>query len=281
MPRTLRSLMICLLVLFAASTVVLTACASPEDNDTGTDTGNDAGTDTNNGDDPPAPVVAMTDRGLDIVGSFDAPGGLTGYAARFQGRPIALYVTEDDQHAVIGTLIDKDGNDLSSGPLERMVAGPGNEEAWEALADSTWVIDGDPDAERVVYEITDPNCPYCHQFWQLARPWVESGAVQIRHVMVGILKQDSVAKAAAIVAADDPEAALERNQNNFDSGGVATTGDIPRAARDKVQANTDLMQRLGYFATPTILYRKDDGSIGSKNGLPRGDDVEKILGPKP
>ena len=41
------------------------------------------------------------------------------------------------------------------------------------------------------------------------------------------------------------------------------------------------MEALGYFATPTILYRKTNGDIGLKQGMPRGDDVEKILGPKP
>lgn len=231
--------------------------------------------------DYPAPIAALANRGLDIVDSFEAPGELTGYAATFRGRPMAIYLTPDGEHALLGTLVDGDGTDLTAKPLERIVSGPKNNDAWERLADSTWVRDGDEDAERIVYELTDPNCPYCNQFWQTARPWVEAGDVQIRHVMVGILKADSVPKAATIVAADDPGAALERHERNYASGGITVADDIPENAQDKVRANNVLMSALGYFATPTILYRDANGEIAVKQGMPRGEDVEQILGPKP
>ena len=231
--------------------------------------------------DSPSPVAAMADRGMNILGSFDAPSGLTGYAATAQGRPMAIYVTEDGKHAVLGTLVDENGNDLTAEPLERMASGPQNRKAWGRLAEATWVRDGDADAPRIVYEITDPNCPYCNQFWQTARPWVEAGEVQIRHVMVGILKADSVPKAATIVGADDPEAALERQERNYASGGIDIAEDISDATRDKILDNNGLMEALSYFATPTILYRKANGDVGLQQGMPRGDDVEKVLGPKP
>ncbi|MES1926173.1 thiol:disulfide interchange protein DsbG [Salinisphaera sp. T31B1] len=264
MTRNLRLPIIGMIAAVAIGAYALVAWSAPEDKT-----------------DPPAPVVAMADRGLEILGPFDAPGGLRGYAATFQGRPMAIYVTEDGQHAVLGTLVDENGNNLTAEPLERIASGPQNEKAWEQLGKATWIRDGKADAPRIVYEITDPNCPYCNQFWQTARPWVEAGEVQIRHVMVGILKADSVPKAATIVGADDPEAALERQERNYASGGIDIAEDIPDAARDKILDNNSLMEALGYFATPTILYRKANGDIGLKQGMPRGDDVEKILGPKP
>lgn len=264
MTRTARLSLILTITATAIGMYALVAWAAPEEDS-----------------DSPAPVAAMEDRGMNILGSFDAPSGLTGYAATVQGRPMAIYVTEDGKHAVLGTLVDEQGNNLTADPLERISSGPQNKKAWDQLADATWIRDGDADAPRIVYEITDPNCPYCNQFWQTARPWVEAGDVQIRHVMVGILKADSVPKAATIVGADDPEAALERQERNYASGGIEVAEDIPDAARDKILDNNSLMEALGYFATPTILYRKANGDIGLKQGMPRGDDVEKILGPKP
>ena len=269
MTRLTRMLLAVPLAAVVAGAYVLLAWAGPSDADNDRDA------------DRPAPVAALADRGLEIVDRFEAPGGLTGYAATFQGRPMAIYLTPDGEHALLGTLVDSDGTDLTAEPLERIVSGPKNNDAWDQLADSTWVRDGDEDAERIVYELTDPNCPYCNQFWQTARPWVEAGDVQIRHVMVGILKADSVPKAATIVAADDPSAALERHEQNYAVGGITAADDIPESARDKVTANNDLMSALGYFATPTILYRDANGEIAVKQGMPRGDEIEQILGPKP
>lgn len=269
MTRISRMLLAVPLAALAAGAYVLLAWAGPSDADNERDA------------DRPAPIAALADRGLDIVDSFEAPSGLTGYAATFQGRPMAIYLTPDGEHALLGTLVDSAGTDLSAEPLERIVSGPENDDAWDRLADSTWVRDGNEDAERIVYELTDPNCPYCNQFWQTARPWVEAGDVQIRHVMVGILKADSVPKAATIVAADNPGAALERHERNYVNGGITAADDIPESAREKVNTNNDLMSALGYFATPTILYRDTDGEIVVKQGMPRGEEIEQILGPKP
>lgn len=230
----------------------------------------------------PPPVTALSAQGLEIVEKFEAPAGLTGYAATVQGRPIAIYLTQDGQHAIVGTLVDAHGKNMTAELLQRIISGPQGEKAWKQLESAAWVRDGSKDADTIIYEFTDPNCPYCHKFWRQARPWVEAGKVQIRHVMVGILKADSAPKAATILAADDPAAALARAERDFDQGGIQVAKDIPDSARQKVAANNKLMQALGYFATPTILYKKDNGKVGVKQGLPRSGEVEKILGgPKP
>lgn len=232
--------------------------------------------------DLPEPVAALAARGLDIVDKFEAPSGLTGYAATFQGRPIAIYLTEDGEHAVFGTLVDANGQDMTAAQLERIVSAPRNEGAWDKLESSAWVRDGSENADVIVYEFTDPNCPYCYKFWQTARPWVEAGKVQIRHVMVGILKADSAPKAATILAAKDPSSAFARTERNYDQGGIEIADDIPDAASEKVAANNQLMLSLGFRATPTILYKKDDGEIGVKQGLPQGNEAATIFGsPRP
>jgi len=226
----------------------------------------------------PGPVAALADRGLNIVEKFDAPSGLTGYAATFQGRPMAIYLTKDGKHAILGTLLDAKGSDMSAEPLERIVSGPQNKNAWDKLESSYWVGDGSNDAEVIVYEFTDPNCPYCHKFWQAARPWVKAGKVQIRHVLVGILKADSAPKAATILGADDPGAAFTRSEQNYARGGIQVAADIPDEARKKVAANNELMSSLGYSATPTILYKTDNGEVRVKQGLPQGQEIEAIFG---
>ncbi|EKE71647.1 thiol:disulfide interchange protein DsbG [Gallaecimonas xiamenensis] len=231
----------------------------------------------------PAPIAAVEARGLTIVGSFEAPAGLKGYAGQIQGQPVALYLTADGQHVLVGTLLDAKGQDLTSAPLDKLVNGPRNQAAWQTLGESAWVVDGNPKAPRIIYVFTDPECPYCHRFWQQARPWVEAGKVQLRHVMVGIIREESPDESAAVLAAADPAKALDAHQHGYRQPGYAMdTSGITEAARQQVEANNDMMTELGIHATPAIYYQEADGTVRTVMGLPQGDKVEEVMGsPKP
>ncbi|MEP0000978.1 thiol:disulfide interchange protein DsbG, partial [Marinobacter sp.] len=150
---------------------------------------------------PPA-VQQLIDRGVSIKGTFDAPGGMIGYVGDMQGRGVAFYLTPDKEHVVVGPMLDEKGNNLTEPKIQELVLGPQNENAWRQLEDADWVRDGDADAPVVIYTFTDPNCPYCHRFRQAAEPWIDTGRVQLRHILVGILKQDSLPKAATIIGSE-------------------------------------------------------------------------------
>ncbi|WP_444677058.1 thiol:disulfide interchange protein DsbG [Halomonas sp. E19] len=111
---------------------------------------------------------------------------------------------------------------------------PLDAQLWQDLEQSHWIQDGDPAAPRVLYTFTDPNCPYCVRFWEMARPWVEAGEVQLRHVMVGILQPNSPAKAAALLGADDPAAAL----HNHSEGESIAPRRSPARSRTRSTATT-------------------------------------------
>jgi len=226
----------------------------------------------------PAPVAALAERGLNVVDSFEAPAGLTGYAATYHGQPMAIYLTADGKHTIVGTLFDSKGQDISEEKLQSTVYGASAGKTWELLEASHWVLDGSKDAEVIVYEFTDPNCPFCHKFWQAARPWVDAGKVQIRHVMVGIIRPDSGPKAATILGAKDPSKVFERSQQQYDRGGVPVASEISNSAREQVMANNNLMRSLGYSATPTIVYKKANGDVAVKQGMPHGTEIEMIMG---
>lgn len=222
----------------------------------------------------PAPIAALEDEGLTVHGSFDAPDGLTGYATSMQGRELAVYLTSDGQHAIIGNMVDAEGNNLSTEPLERLVTGPQNALDWEALGESAWIADGKDNAERIVYTFMDPNCPFCSQFWQSARPWIDAGDVQLRHVMVGILQHDSPRLAISMLAADDPASALKAHE----SGRPVTPLDtLSREWEIELQKNHDLMKSFGLHATPSILYM-EDGKLQMSQGAPDEDKLEEIMG---
>jgi thiol:disulfide interchange protein DsbG len=229
--------------------------------------------------DLPAPIKALQAKGVDIVGSFAAPGGLLGYAGIVENRPLAMYVTSDRQHAVIGTLVDANGEDLGQASLDKLVSEPMTRKTWASLDGSSWIADGARNAPRIVYTFTDPNCPYCNKFWSDARPWVKSGKVQLRHVMVGILRPDSAGKAAALLSAKDPQRALLQHEQQHAKGGVAALTKIAPKTRAQLDANEKLMQELGFSATPTVLYKDGAGLLQTTQGAPAKDKLTEMLGP--
>ncbi len=228
----------------------------------------------------PAPIKALEAQGVEVMGTFEAPGGLTGYAGMIRQQPLAIYLTADGKQAIIGTMIDAKGVELSEEPLNRLVSKPMTAKIWKQLEGSTWIADGVKNAPRVIYTFTDPNCPYCNKFWNDARPWVKAGKVQVRHIMVAILGPTSPGKAAAILSAQDPQAALTQHEQQHGSGGVKPLAQISPKVRAQLDANQGLMQQLGFSATPTTLYKDGDGNLQNMQGAPSAEMLSKILGPR-
>ena len=227
----------------------------------------------------PAPIKALEAQGVEVIGTFDAPGGLTGYAGMVEQHPLAIYLTADRKQAIVGTMIDAKGENLSREPLDRLVSKPMTGKIWKQLEKSTWIADGSNNAPRVIYTFTDPNCPYCNKFWNDARPWVKAGKVQLRHVIVAILTDTSAGKAAALLSAKDPQAALTRHEKEHAGGGVKPLSQISVKVRAQLDANQTLMQQLGASATPTILYKDASGNLQKIQGAPSAEMLTTILGP--
>ena len=228
----------------------------------------------------PEAIRKIEAKGAKIIGSFDAPDGLRGYAAQYQNRGMALYLTPDGKHVLLGNLYDADGKDLSAEPLQKLVYAPMAKEVWAKMEASHWIADGNQDAPRVVYLFSDPNCPYCNMFWEQARPWVKAGKVQLRHIMVGIIREDSPGKSAALLASKDPAKALDDHEKAGKKSTLKALKTIPADVQAKLDANMRLMDELELSATPAIFYMDDKGELQQQQGAPSPDKLAKILGPK-
>ena len=150
---------------------------------------------------------------------------------------------------------------------------------WENLKGSNWIADGSDKAEQIVYVFTDPNCPYCKRFWKDARPWIDAGKVQLRHVMVGTLGESSQKKAAYLLSAKDPKAALLGNESGKKPAQEAKT--IAAKQRQQLDDNQQLMGLLGATGTPAILYLDPTGMMQMHPGAPQGEQLLELFGPRP
>lgn len=227
----------------------------------------------------PRAIQNLADQGVTIYESFQAPSGLEAYVGSVQGRPVALYLTSDKKHVLVGQLLNELGDNLTEDELEQRVIGPQNERAWAELKKANWIQDGKKDAPVILYAFMDPNCPYCHRFREQAEPWVKSGKVQIRHVVVGILGQNSLDKAATINGSKDTTAAFLDNQHQFERNGIAIDNKAKSAGLKATEKNNDLMQTLGLTGAPAVYYQVD-GKTELARGLPQGEAFNRMMGDK-
>lgn len=226
----------------------------------------------------PAAVKNLEQHDVQIVGEFQTPGGMRAFAGIAQQQPLAIYLTPDGEHVIIGTMMDEHGTDVTQLGLTQATLASWTAMTWDALSKSHWVADGNDTAEHVVYMFTDPNCPFCHKFWEQARPWVESGNVQIRHILVGVLTQSSPGRAAAILAADDPAHALHAHESAGIDDGIQPLDDIPADIASSLDRNAQLMEQLQIKGTPGIFYFDQKGALQVQRGAPLDQDLELILG---
>lgn len=229
----------------------------------------------------PAPIQMLANQGLTIIDKFPAPGGLQGYAAEFRGQAIALYLTADGEHVVIGNLLNLAGQDVAAEPLYQLVTGPAQEHAWTQFERADLLQDGDPSAPRIIYTMTDPNCPYCHRFRDAAEPWIAAGKVQLRHLMVGIIRDESPAQAAAIMGAPNPAEALAEHISRLQRGGIETVPRFVRIGEPIIRANHRIMRELNLSSTPIVYYRDENNHVQMLRGMPRPEQYEAIFGPRP
>ncbi len=229
----------------------------------------------------PAPIAALQKQGFELKGEFKAPGNLQGYAMQYQGQGTTVYLTPDKQHAIMGNMVDAGGKNLSDEQVEKWVYAPMAKEMWQKLEKNHWIAAGKADAPHIVYAFADPYCPYCTQFWQKAQPWLKSGKVQLRVLMVGMLRPDSAQKAAAIMMAKDPAKTLADYENSLGKMALNAPATVTPQVTEALKNNLALMDELGGSATPSIYYLNKEGRLQQHQGLPDDETLLAIMGDKP
>lgn len=122
-----------------------------------------------------------------------------------------------------------------------------------------------------IVAIIDPNCIFCHKFYEKAMPWVKRGQLRIRFVVAGFLKPSSVPKAETLLSAPSPAQALAHNEAHFqvrrEEGGLTADRHPDPQILRAVRENTRLLTESGETATPTLIYAKK-GHFAVYHGLP-------------
>ena len=148
------------------------------------------------------------------------------------------------------------------------------------IGQATWIRDGK--SAHVLYVFFDPNCPFCHKVYEMLRPQVQRGEVELRWIVIGTLMTTSIGKAASMLEAKDPAEAFHRNERGFSqaTGSFGGIEEEPLPRDDtlrKLSANLALLKRSGFDAVPALLYRTKDGKADIIRGAPPAAFLEKLV----
>lgn len=125
---------------------------------------------------------------------------------------------------------------------------------------------GAPSAPEKAIVFFDPNCLYCHYFFEQVQTGVAQGKARYLMIPVAILKKSSVPKAERILSAQNPQAAFLKDERHFnvvkESGGLSGKPfPASKIIQDILAINTAVLSDLENHApeTPTIIVHTPDG----------------------
>lgn len=225
----------------------------------------------------PKAIQSLEKRGVEVVKSFPAPAGLTGYVVKVRGQADIVYLSADKKYVLAGVMLDESGENLTTAQLREHAPKPDLNAAWNQAEQAAWVADGANEPKNVVYAFADPFCPYCNALWKASQPYNAAG-LQVRWIPVAYLHPDSAATAAAILQADDPSAALREHEQKFEDGGIGPLLEPGKKVLATVEENTRLMQEVGARGTPAVLYKDAEGKVRMVQGMPPLGKLPEIFG---
>lgn len=130
---------------------------------------------------------------------------------------------------------------------------------------------GNPSAPHV-WMFADPQCGYSVQAMQRLQPLVASGRVRVSVVPIAILDHQNAGRSTS-----DSLAMLSRPADQMVqawSRGDLRTPPTPDAAA-RLQGNMEAAQSIGLRGTPTLVWRRADGSEGRQDGMPS--DIDALV----
>lgn len=216
--------------------------------------------------------------------------GLDGVFVRSGAQFQVFYVTPDQERVIPGVMWDATGKDLTR---EQVANVPGAIPTVVVGDVASATADAKPGAPSVaalslvqkanygtvgsalaphLWMLIDPQCVYSVRAYQMLHPFVEAGKVQLSVIPLSVLdyedKGQSTKSALALLSKPG-----EQLVPSWQAGNV-NDPPVPAAAA-RLQANMAIAQAIGLQGTPTLIWKKADGTEGRIDGVPTS--VEALI----
>jgi len=207
--------------------------------------------------------------------------GLRGLYLRNGQEFQVLYVTPDGRSTIAGVMWDATGKNLTreqvskiDGAVPTMVVEKEGSKTLEvaAKADALLGVEhsafgtfGDPAAPRL-WMIFDPYCSYSVRAFDELRPFVAAGRIQLAIIPISILDYEtngqSTPAAESLLSQDPARMAEAWDHQSF-------RAPASQEAPALLQKNNRIAEEIGLKGTPTLVWRKSDGTAGEIDGIPK------------
>lgn len=133
---------------------------------------------------------------------------------------------------------------------------------YRALKGATAITEGR--GSRTLYDFFDPNCPYCHILYVRLKALIGPYGVTVHDVPVAYLTPTSLGKAAALLEAPNPVAAMTAAQAHYSWKTGSSIGEksVTPEVKKELAINMKLdTEAAGFPLVPILVYKKADGTI--------------------
>jgi thiol:disulfide interchange protein DsbG len=211
--------------------------------------------------------------------------GLRGLYLRNGPEFQVLYATPDGRATIAGVMWDATGKNLTreqvskiDGAIPTVIVDKDGAKSVEAAArtdallsieHATFGLAGDPAAPRL-WMIIDPYCSFSVRAFDALRPYVTAGRIQLAVVPISILDYEdngqSTPAAQSLLSQNPAQMAEAWDHRNFRLG-------PSESAPALLEKNNRIAEEIGLHGTPTLVWRKADGSVGEIDGIPKNWDA--------
>lgn len=188
--------------------------------------------------------------------------GLCEVVVKIGIQPLVFYVDSKGEYLLAGNLISlKEKKNITQERQQEFMRV--SAETLKELEKHVNVRHGS--GSKYIYFITDPDCPFCKRSNPIVEEWAKKNGVQIRLIFFPLpMHPEAFGKAVAVIC---DKKGFKEYAEGYTSSNQCEEG------KRAVQANIELMNRLGINGTPTFIGM--NGKVHS--GLPAEEDLNKLI----
>lgn len=229
-------------------------------------------------------LLSIAGRGEPQVMELGSTHGLRGLFVRNGQSFQVFYATPDGERVIPGVMWDSAGRNITReqvAPIPGVTptvtigrekqagasaggSGMAGVSGLEAARGTTFGLIGAESAPRM-YVFVDPLCGYSVLALQQLQPFVANGRAQAAIIPISVLDYEDEGRStkAALAMLTKPVDQMVQAWSRGDLNGPAS-----KEADEKLRRNMAAAESIGLRGTPTVIWRKADGSEGRIDGLP-------------
>jgi protein-disulfide isomerase len=153
-------------------------------------------------------------------------------------------------------------------PSERWISKVDKDAFLKAASESRYFEVGSRNAPITVWEIGDPQCPFCHAAWDYLRPLVYDKKVKVRVVLIAALNGSEPLAREILASAVPGRRWIDSDAGRNLKVETDPNSDVWKDTEGFLSANMEFARQFGVDRTPFLGYVGFDGQFYSALGLP-------------